>query len=244
MEKKFTYDCYHAMKLPDIRNLNPLQSFTSVFVVKQVSTIPSANQSPMNINYSYTGANSNSHDYLGFNAGLTAIPGSKRDILFEAPSGYTYQTKEDNGQLHIIRTYNKYHLLIDTTTVSDKTNKRLNEMEVYFCRTDKRGGCVNTTFSQLPDTYSLPLKIVTKSWGDNLSALEKTVVNRSYDDYGRLISQTNGYGRKTETIYCPQHGDSYCPAAPADWPVTSLTERTKIFPVPVKNSTLLSPLTT
>ena len=244
MEKQFTYDCGHAMKLPDIRNLNPSQPLTSVCVVKQISTIPGANQPQMNVNYSYTGANSNSHDYLGFNAGLTAISGSKRDILFEAPSGYTYQTKEDNGQVHIIRTYDKYHLLIDTTTVSDKTNKRLNKTEVYFCRTDKRDGCANTTFSQLPDTYSLPLKIVTKSWGDNLFAPAKTVVNRSYDDYGRLISQTDGYGRKTETIYCPQHGDSYCPAAPADWPVASVAERTEVFPAPVKNSTLLSPVTT
>ena len=244
MEKQFTYDCYHAMKLPDIRNLNPSQPLTSVCVVKQISTIPGANQPQMNVNYSYTGANSNSHDYLGFNAGLTAISGSNRDILFEAPSGYTYQTKEDNGQVHIIRTYDKYHLLIDTTTVSDKTNKRLNKTEVYFCRTDKRDGCANTTFSQLPDTYSLPLKIVTKSWGDNLFAPAKTVINRSYDDYGRLTSQTDGYGRKTETTYCPQHGDNHCPAAPADWPVASLTERTKIFPAPVKNSTLLSPVTT
>ena len=243
MEKQFTYDCNHSMKLPNIINhQDSLQPFKSICVVKQVRMVPGTNQPPININYSYTGTNSNNHDYLGFNAGLIAIPDSKRDILFEAPSDYTYQTKEDNGQVHIIRTYNKYHLLIDTTTVSNETNKRLNEAEIYFCRIDKKDGCANTTFSQLPDTYSLPLKIVTKSWGDNLFTPAKTVVNRSYDDYGRLISQTDGYGRKTETIYCPQHGDSHCPAAPAGWPVASVVERTEVFPAPVKNSTLLSPV--
>ncbi len=245
MEKQFTYDCNHAMKLPGIiSNLNSLQPFASKCVVSQLRMIPGTNQLPMDIDYSYTSTNSNNHDYLGFNAGLTEIPGLNRDILFEAPSDYTYQTKEDNGQIQTIRTYNKYHLLIDTKIVSDKTNKPLDETEIYFCRTDKRDGCANTSFEQLPDSYSLPLKVVTKSWGDDLSAPMKTVVNRSYDDDGRLISQTDSYGRKTITIYCPQSGDNLCPAAPADWPVASLAEKTTVFPVPVKNSTLPPIITT
>ena len=245
MEKQFTYDCRHAMKLPGIiSNLNPLRPFASMCVVSQVRMIPGANQPPMNIDYSYTSTNSNNHDYLGFNAGLTEIPGLKRDILFEAPAGYTYQTKEDNGQIQTIRTYNKYHLLIDTKTVSDKTDKPINEVIIYFCRTDKRDGCANTSFEQLPDTWSLPLKVVTKNWGDNLSALTKTVINRSYDDYGRLTSQTDSYGRKTITTYCPQSGDNLCPAAPANWPIASLAEKTEVFPAPVKNSTLLPQLIT
>ncbi len=245
MEKQFTYDCRHAMKLPDITNdQHPFQPFVSMCVVKQVSVIPGANQPPMNVNYSYTSTNSNNHDYLGFNSGLTELPDLKTDILFEAPTAYTYQTKKDNGQIQIIRTYNKYHLLIDTKTISDKTNKLLNENEVYFCRTDKREGCAHTSFEQLPTTYSLPLKVVTKNWGDNLSVPVETVVNRSYDDYGRLISQTDSYGRKTETKYCPQSGDSQCPAAPVGWPVAALAEETKLFPAPLKNSTLLTPVIT
>ncbi len=245
MEKRFTYDCRHAMKLPGItRNLNPLQPFASMCVVSQIRMIPGANQPPMDIDYSYTSTNSNSHDYLGFNAGLTEMPGLKRDILFEAPSAYTYQTKEDNGQIQTIRMYNKYHLLIDTKIVSDKTNKPLNETKIYFCRTDKRDGCANTSFEQLPNSYSLPLKVVTKNWGDNLSAPAETVVNRSYDDYGRLISQTDSYGRKTTIIYCPQSGDDLCPAAPADWPAASLAEKTTVFPAPVKNSNLPPVITT
>ncbi len=242
MEKQFTYDCRHAMKLPDITN--DQQPFASMCVVKQVSVIPGANQPPMNVNYSYTSTNSNNHDYLGFNSGLTELLNLKTDMLFEAPAAYTYQTKKDNGQIQTIRTYNKYHLLIDTKTISDKTNKLLNENEVYFCRTDKRDGCAHTSFEQLPTTYSLPLKVVTKNWGDNLSAPVETVVNRSYDDYGRLISQTDSYGRKTETKYCPQSGDSQCPAAPVGWPVAALAEETKLFPAPLKNSTLLTPVIT
>ena len=245
MEKEFTYDCSHEMKLPDIiNNLNPLQPFASMCVVKQVRTIPGANQPPMNIDYSYTSTNSNSHDYLGFNAGLTRLTNLKRDILFEAPASYTYQTKEDNGQVQTIRTYNKYHLLIDTKTVSDKTNKLLTETIIYFCRTDKEDGCANTSFDQLPDTWSLPLKVVTKKWSDNISAPATTTINRSYDDYGRLIRQTDSYGRKTETVYCPQNGDRFCPVAPVKWPVASLAEQTKRLPAPLKNSALLSPVIT
>ncbi len=245
MKKEFTYDCSHEMELPNIiNNLNPFQPYASICVVKQVRTIPGANQPPMNIDYSYTSTNSNNHDYLGFNAGLTRLTNLKTDILFETPASYTYQTKEDNEQVQTIRTYNKYHLLIDTKTVSDKTNKLLTETIVYFCRTDKQDGCANTSFNQLLDTYSLPLKVVTKKWGDNFSAPAITTVNRSYDDYGRLISQTDSYGRKTETVYCPQNGDRFCPAAPADWPVASLAEQTKKFPAPLKNSALLSPVIT
>ncbi len=245
MEKQFTYDCNHAMKLPGIINSqHPFQPFASMCVVKQIRMIPGANQPPVDINYSYTSTNSNSHDYLGFNAGLTELPGLKTDMLFEASASYTYKTKEDNGQVQTVRTYNKYHLLIDTKTINDKTNKQLSETEVYFCRTDKRDGCANTSFEQLPATYSLPLKIVTKNWGDNLSAPIDAVVNRSYDDYGRLISQTDSYGRITETKYCPQSGDSHCPAAPVGWPVAALAERTKLFPAPVKNGTLLTPVIT
>ncbi len=244
MEKEFTYDCRHEMKLPHIITNNPLQPFASLCVVRQFRIIPGANQPPMHVDYSYSSTNSNSHDYLGFNAGLTGLPDSKTDILFEAPSGYTYQTKQDNGQIKTIRTYNKYHLLIDTKTVSDKTNKPLTETIVYFCRTDKEDGCANTSFDQLPDTWSLPLKVVNKKWGDNLSAPVITTVNRSYDNYGRLISQTDSYGRKAETIYCPQNSDRFCPAAPIGWPVASLAEITKRFPAPLKNSALLSPVIT
>ncbi|MCY4176973.1 MAG: hypothetical protein OXD32_00550, partial [Endozoicomonadaceae bacterium] len=244
MEKEFTYDCSHEMKLPNIINNNPLQPFASMCVVSEVRIIPGANQPAMQVDYSYTSTNSNSHDYLGFNAGLTELPGLKTDMLFEAPASYTYQTKEDNGQIQTIRTYNKYHLLIDTKTINDKTNKPLSETEVYFCRTDKRDGCANTSFEQLPNSYSLPLKVVTKNWGDNLSAPAETVVNRSYDDYGRLISQTDSYGRKTTTTYCPKDGNNHCPVAPVGWPVASLVEKTVFFPAPVKNSTHLPPVTT
>ncbi len=245
MEKEFTYDCSHEMKLPRImNNQNSFQPFKSMCVVRQVRMIPGANQPPMHTDYSYTSTNSNSHDYLGFNAGLTELPGLKTDILFEAPTSYTYQTKEDNGKVQVIRMYNKYHLLIGTKTISDETDKLLKQTIVDFCHTDKEDGCANTSFNQLPDTWSLPLKIVTIIWGDNLSAPVTTTVNRSYDNYGRLISQTDSYGRKTETIYCPQNGDRFCPAAPVGWPVASLAEKTKKIPALLKNSASLSPVIT
>ncbi len=246
MEKKFVYDCKHAMKLPVIPNFhNSFQSFKPVCVVKQVRMIPGTNQPPMIVNYSYTAINGNDHDYLGYNSSLAVMPGLKSDILFEAPASYTYKTKEDNRNVSIIRTYNKYHLLIDSKTINDKNNQTLNETQSYFCRTDKTDGCANTSFDKLPVTYSLPLKIVTKSWTENLSAPAMTTVQRCYDDNGRIISKTDAYGRETDIAYCPQHGDDHCPAAPDGWPVSSLTEQTTIFPAPANNiPSLASVITT
>ncbi|MCY4178194.1 MAG: hypothetical protein OXD32_06830, partial [Endozoicomonadaceae bacterium] len=241
MEKKFTYDCEHDMKSPTIFHH---QSFIPVCVIKQTVTIPGANQPPVTINYRYTTTNSNSHNYLGYNSGLTEIPGSKTDILFEAPARYTYQTKEDNGNIQIIRTYNKYHLLIDSQTISDKNNKLLSETQSYFCHTDRSDGCANTIFNQLPVTYSLPLKIITKNWSDNQSAPALTVIERRYNDNGQIISQTDSYGRRTEITYCPHSGDTHCPAEPDSWSTVSLEERIKIFPAPVQQNIFSYPVIT
>ncbi len=246
MEKKFVYDCKHEMKQPTVipYDKSIFQPFAPVCVVKQVRVVPGANQPPMIVNYRYTAINSNNHDYLGYNSGLISMPGLKRDILFEAPASYTYKTEEDNGQVQVIRTYDKYHLLIDSKTVSDKDNKLLSETHAYFCSTEKEDGCANTSFDQLPVTYSLPLKVVHKSWGDNLSAPTVTSIQRSYDDNGRIIRETDSYGRRKEITYCPQHGDSHCPATQVGWPVATLAETTKIFPAPVNESVLLSPVIT
>ncbi|MCY4329960.1 MAG: hypothetical protein OXC48_07790, partial [Endozoicomonadaceae bacterium] len=245
MEKKFTYDCQYAMKLPAISNSkNSFHSFTPMCVVRQVEMIPGTNQPPMTINYRYTSVNSNDHDYLAYNSGLNEMPGLKTDLLFEAPASYTYKTEEDNGRVKVVRTYNKYHLLIDKKTISDQSGQLLYETKAYFCRTDTEDGCANTSFNQLPPTYSLPLKVVTTSWGENSSAPAVSVTKRSYDDNGRIISKTDSYGRRTEITYCPQYGDNHCPAAPHDWPVVSLKEGIKNFPASVKKGMQLSPVIT
>ena len=33
--------------------------------------------------------------------------------------------------------------------------------------------------------------------------------------HGRIINQTDSYGRRTEITYYPQNGDKYCPTAPS-----------------------------
>ncbi|MCY4178115.1 MAG: hypothetical protein OXD32_06425 [Endozoicomonadaceae bacterium] len=43
----------------------------------------------------------------------------------------------------------------------------MTEVHNFFCNTTERDGCAHSTFEDLPVTYSLPLKIVTRNWGEN-----------------------------------------------------------------------------
>ena len=66
--------------------------------------------------------------------------------------------------LREIYTYNKYHLLIYDQQISDRTGHLLSEIRtISSVSIDRDNGCAHITFSHLPVTYSLPLKIVTNS---------------------------------------------------------------------------------
>ena len=119
LTKNIDYDCHKAMKMPLFYSSNG----DALCVVTSQSVNLGMSQLPMVTRYAYDQINGNNHNYLGFNSGLDAMPGMKRDILFEAPADYTYSTSEDNGLVKIIRTYNKYHLLTDTKLFSDKNRK-------------------------------------------------------------------------------------------------------------------------
>ncbi|MCY4330865.1 MAG: hypothetical protein OXC48_12445, partial [Endozoicomonadaceae bacterium] len=113
MEKHITYDCNNAMKIA-LNNNSRINA--SCVVVKEVIN-PGSFQPERVINYAYDQSNHNEHNYLGFNSGLERLSGIATDVLFEAPVNYTYQTTEDNGLIKQIRTYNKYHLLINAQLV-------------------------------------------------------------------------------------------------------------------------------
>ncbi|MCY4329980.1 MAG: hypothetical protein OXC48_07890, partial [Endozoicomonadaceae bacterium] len=161
LEKTFVFNCDDAMKFPSLL----LSRFHSLCVVVAEETIPGAGQPAMKTHYLYSGANINGHNYLGFNSGLTTTTGNIKDTLFDAPVDYSYRTIKDNGLFKEIQTYNKYHLLIDTKLVSDHTGKTLSETENFFCNTEISDGCSQTSFTNLPITYSLPLKTINRIWG-------------------------------------------------------------------------------
>ncbi|MCY4330178.1 MAG: hypothetical protein OXC48_08900, partial [Endozoicomonadaceae bacterium] len=231
MKKTINYNCSDAMKFFLHNNLIP----KSLCVVADEWVNPGANQPEMKVNYYYTTAN-NKHNYLGFNAGVSFFLGRKRDFLFEAPVSYTYHTIKDNGLIKEVRTWNKYHLLINTQLISDRTGHLLSEVKSYFCNKDDADGCAHTRFSDLPATYSLPLKTVTRIWeADNDLPATDTEIN-SYDDYGRIISHKDAYGRVTVTRYCPLKGDGIaCPPVSPKWYFSRLPKSVTLYPANKSN---------
>ncbi|MCY4177337.1 MAG: RHS repeat-associated core domain-containing protein, partial [Endozoicomonadaceae bacterium] len=238
LEKTFVFNCDDAMKFPSLL----LSRFHSLCVVVAEETIPGAGQPAMKTHYLYSGANINGHNYLGFNSGLTTTTGNIKDTLFDAPVDYSYRTIKDNGLFKEIQTYNKYHLLIDTKLVSDHTGKTLSETENFFCNTEISDGCSQTSFTNLPITYSLPLKTINRSWGASSGPPAVSVTTKTYDHSGRIIRSTDAYGRMTLMKYCPVKGDSACPAVSASWPFSILPESVTLYPAPASSSVNISSL--
>ena len=225
LKKTYIYNCTDEMKVnPDGRaNL-------AVCVVVKETVNPGSGQPAMITRYQYAGSNSNDHDYLGFNSGVKATKNTFKDSLFEVPVSYTYSTIEDNGIIRTIRTYNKYHLLIDEQQISNRTRNKLSELQSFFCRTDQVNGCAHSSFTDLPVTYSQPLKVITKLWGSSTGSPAITTETSQYDQQGRMISHTDRFGRLTQISYCPVSGDAACPSQSHNWFFSNLTESVTLYP--------------
>ncbi|MCY4328825.1 MAG: hypothetical protein OXC48_01885, partial [Endozoicomonadaceae bacterium] len=226
LQKFFNYNCSDAMKT-DIKrgffNLNPC-------VVSTETISPGAGQPTMTVSYQYSQTSANGHNYLAFNSGSSTIHSNVTDRLFEAPVTYTYRTQTDNGLIRDIRTYNKYHLLIDEQKISDRTGKKLSQVHTFYCNTDTDNGCAHTSFRDLPVTYSLPLKIVTRLWNNTTETPAITTETIQYDTQGRIVKHTDSFGRSTQIHYCPKIGNAACPATPSGWIFTTLNESVTTFP--------------
>ena len=241
LTSRITYNCSDEIK---ISAYNMAVTHALCSVVKEAAD-PGFGQPVITTRFRYGKTNVNEHNYLGFNSGLSITNDSPKDILFEAPVSYTYQTEHDNGLIREIRTYNKYHLMTDERQISDRTGYVLSSAHYFFCRTDQYDGCANSSFADLPATYSLPLKIVTRVWGDAADKPAVTTTTMHYDSQGRVIRGKDIYGRITVNNYCPLNGNTACQAASKAWPFTTLVESTKQYPAYIKTNTdSPSPVTT
>ncbi|MCY4329252.1 MAG: hypothetical protein OXC48_04105, partial [Endozoicomonadaceae bacterium] len=241
LKKTYVYNCTDEMKV----NLDGRVNLAICVVVKEVVN-PGSGQPAMTTRYQYASSNGNGHDYLGFNSGVKATKNTFKDRLFEAPVSYTYSTIEDNGIIRTIRTYNKYHLLIDEQQISDHTGNKLSEVQSFFCRTDQVNGCAHSSFTDLPVNYSQPLKVITKLWGNSTGSPAITIETSQYDQQGRMISHTDTFGRLTQVSYCPVSGDAACPSQSHNWFFSNLTESVTLYPAHTKKVTTseLLPVTT
>ncbi len=239
LKKSITYNCTSAMAVA-----LPYDNQRHLCVVTRESTDPGASQPEMVTRYSYDQSSANEHNYLGFNSGLNKLISSSQDTLFEAPVEYTYTTMQDNGITTQLRTYNKYHLLISARLISKRTGHLLSAVNNFYCCTDKNDGCAHTRFSDLPVTYSLPLKMVTKIWGENSGAPAVETVENSYDVQGRLIKTKDAYGREQITSYCPASGNTACPAEPDGWSLSTQVQSVTMKPADQPSKSSILPLTT
>ncbi len=230
LKKHIIYNCRDEIKIP----VNDSSLYHAMCVVVKETTNPSFGQPVIVNRYHYGKTNANEHNYLGFNAELNTINHLSKDELFEAPANYTYKTEQDNGLIREIRTYNKYHLMTDEQQVSYRTGHILSAVHYFFCRTDQSDGCAHTSFADLPVFYSLPLKIVTRVWGNSSEIPAVTKVMADYDSQGRVIRQTDTFGRVTLNRYCPLAGDVACPPVSKIWSFGTLTESTIFYPVHTK----------
>ncbi len=241
LKNRISYNCNDEIKIP--KNYT-LSVHALCAVIKEI-TDPGFGQPIMVNRYRYGKTNINEHNYMGFNVGFNITTNSSKDRLFEAPVSYTYQTEQDNGLIREVRTYNKYHLMTDEQQVSDRTGHILSAVHYFFCRTDQYDGCAHSSFADLPATYSLPLKIITRIFGETTDISATTTMTTRYDKQGRIIWQKDIYGRVTINSYCPLNGDDSCPAASTEWPFTTLNKFTVQYPADsgIKTSPLLPVIT-
>ncbi len=233
LTSRITYNCSDEIKVSAYNTAAP----HALCAVIEETADPGFGQPVMITRFQYGKININEHNYLGFNSGLNITDSASKDLLFEAPVSYTYQTEQDNGLIQEIRTYNKYHLMTDEQQINYRTGHILSAVHYYFCRTDQPDGCANSSFADLPATYSLPLKVITRVWGDAADKPAVTTTTMHYDSQGRVIRQTDVYKRITVNHYCPLNGDVACPAVSKEWPFSALVESTTLYPDDTKTST-------
>ena len=77
----------------------------------------------------------------------------------------------------------------------------------------------------------MPLKIITRTWGDNTNSVATDIETKTYDNHGRLIQHTDVYGRTTDIHYCPVAGDDNgCPELSSKWSLSAWPKSVAIYP--------------
>ena len=174
------------------------------------------------------------HNYLGYDAQHPKFV-SGQDNLMERGGQYDYSTEEIVEGISTVRTYNRFHLLIDEKKYAQ--GARLLQ--------DQRQNYQNVVhLSTAPSWYSLPIGEKTKiydeytpqglssSFSDTLAPTPLVLsTTASYDNLGNLVKSTDNYGTVHETSYCPLAGNKDCPKlSGSDYPFETLVEQGEIIP--------------
>ena len=138
--------------------------------------------------YSYNLKGMEQHNYTGYQHNTQILPG--KDNLIDRSDNYHYSTMQDNGFTRKITIYNKYHLPLQETEISNKTNLIIGKSIISY------PNWKNTTFNNLSATYSLPTKI-TKTFftiNNGLNSVKKVTREALYNSNGQPIWKRNTSG--------------------------------------------------
>lgn len=165
---------------------------------------PGQDQPPITRNYEFSGRN-----YLGFNDPNTQWS-AEGDVLYRSAADYRYSSKEilmSANQVHTttLRTYNKYHLLVEEDTrCQDALVRRSTEYHL-----DPRRG-----FAGQPAQFRMP-KVQTLRYEVLSTGAFRTEVTRTdYDESGNLLRSETPDGTVLESRFHPAEGGPGCPADP------------------------------
>ncbi|MCX4026230.1 RHS repeat protein [Endozoicomonas sp. SM1973] len=149
------------------------------------------------------------NNFLGYKAGARFK--ANLDNLYERQHDYRYTSTERDNQRKIVKTYNKFHLLVDEEVFDLDSNKRIAKRAFDYYAD------VNTIFSDQPDQYQLLKKMDLTFY--NASGGSRVETNEwEYDIYGNLLSETDAYGVTTRYSYYHPAGEENCPASPSGLP--------------------------
>ena len=174
------------------------------------------------------------HNYLGYDAQHPKFVRGE-DNLMERGGSYYYSSEEIAEGLTKVRTYNRFHLLVDEKEYSQGGRLLQDHIQNYH-------NVVHLTTA--PTWYSLPVEEKEKlyneyarsglqsSFSDTLAPAPLVLgTSASYDKLGNLVKSVDNYGVEHETTYCPLAGNADCPNVDeSDFPFENLVERGEVIP--------------
>ena len=185
---------------------------------------------------------SGSHNYLGYDAEHPEFVRGE-DNLMERGGLYYYSTEEKANGLSTIRTYNRFHLLVDEKEYGGDIRLLKENFQSYQ-------NVVH--LSMAPTWYSLPLSEEEKVYDEYaLPGLHRSFTDTllpsplvlstsaSYDKLGNLIESSDNYGTLHKSTYCPLAGNKDCPRlSKSDFPFETLEEGGEVIPPKKANNAI------
>lgn len=200
----------------------------TVPVVTQVDTTGAntGDAGKITVNYEYSNNN-----FTGYSSGQSMQPGQDNCVL--RTDEYTYDVTEKHSDIKIVRTFNRFHLLIsETLSAKDQDVERRTVNFAYPLLREENINEQNANYS---------LWIQKESLFRDTSGRQRTISEtRAFDNSGNLLSKSKNGTINVYTYYAAA-GEDGCPADPngfVRYLKTAYTASDENNPPPLKTLTL------